>query len=197
MSEVPAHLIQALREIIRRAVLTLVAVRDPDSRYRGMAKLPVNVVHDVTQAYGYVSASMRFVPSAYEIDQMEVVLPWLAWLRHGLGDDQACKRILAWSMGSPVWRIAQREQCSERTILNRMDRSICEIIQKFVGVDMEVERIEEPYKSTPYALVFEKAPGPHGGEVKIKRVYIGGLGFMKGSRRMRRGDENSCGQQTV
>jgi uncharacterized protein DUF6362 len=185
---IAAELIQAMREIIRRAVLTLVAVRDPDKRYLGMARLPQTVVHDVNQAYGYVSASLRFVPSSYEIDQMEIVLPWLAWLRHGLKDDRSCRRILGWSMGVPVYKLAQREDCSERTILNRIDRSICEIIQQFVGVGVEVEHIDEPYKSTPYALVMAKPDGPHG-VAKIQRVYIGGVGFMKGSRRIRRGDE--------
>lgn len=191
---IPPELLHAIREIIRRAVMALAAVRDPDARYMGLSRLPATIVRDVNQAYGYVSASVRnFQPSSYELEQMEIVLPWLAWIRREEGE-QACRRILAWAMGSQLWRIGQRENCSERTALNRIDRSICAIVEKFVGIGVTVEKIEEPYKGTPYALLFEKPAGPHGGEVIIKRVYIGGVGFMKGGKRLRRGDENLSDQ---
>lgn len=186
---VPAELLWAMREIVKRAVMTLAALRDPDRRYLGWSRLPVAVVHDVAHAYGYSAASVRnFAPTPHEVAQMEVVLPWLAWLRREEGE-AACRRFLAWSMGTPLWRIGQRERCSERTILNRMDRSICAIIHRFVGRDVQVETVEEPYLSTPYAMVFERPAGPHGGEVVIKRVYVGGQGFMRGGRKLRTGQE--------
>lgn len=183
MKTIPAELLDAMREIVRRALMTLAAVRDPDHRFLGYARQAGNIVHEVKEAYGYSSASVRnFAPTAYEISQMEVVLPWLAWLRRQEGE-QAIRRIIAWSMGSALWRIGQRESCSERTVTNRIDRSISAIIQQFTGANIPVERVEEPYKGATYALVYERLSGPHG-ECVIQKVYIGGLGFMKGHKKV-------------
>jgi hypothetical protein len=186
--EIPPDLLHAMREIVRYAIMTLAALRDPDARYLGLAQMPQNVVHDVKEAYGYASVSVRsFQPTPYEIQQMDTVLPWLAWLRREDGDT-AVRRIIAWAMGAALWRIGQREGCSDRTILNRIDRSICKIVRRFAGADLEVEEIEEPYKGAKYALVYER-PGTIGGEVKIMKVYVGGQGYFKGSRRLRDGTE--------
>lgn len=186
---VPDDLFDALKEIIRRAVMTLAALRDPDKRFQGLSRLPVGIVHDVQEAYGYSSASVRnFAPSPKEVEQMEVVLPWLAWVRREEGEI-AIRRILGWSMGASLWRLGQREKCSDRTITNRIDRSVVAIIKQFVGVSVEVEIINEPYKGANYALVYDKPPGPHGGEVTIKKVYIGGLGYMVGGKRWNNGQE--------
>lgn len=180
--------LHCMKEIIRRSIMTLAALRDPDSRYLGWSQLPQHVVRDVQDAYGYSSASVRsFRPSPYEIEQMEVVLPWLAWLRRDEGDI-ACRRILGWAMGSALWRLGQREKCSDRTITNRIDRSITRIVHKFVGVDIEIEPINEPYKGAAYAMLFEKPQGPHG-EAIIKKVYVGGVGYVKGGKIWRTGHE--------
>jgi hypothetical protein len=185
MSSTPQELLAAMREILRRAVMTLAALRDPDRRFLGLSQMPQHVVHDVKEAYGYSSASVRdFQPSAYEIEQADVVLPWLAWLRREHGDVE-CRRFIGWSMGAQVWRLAKREKCSERTIHNRIDRSVALMIERFVGAEIEVERIEEPYKHAPYALIFERVPGPHGSPVVVRKVYVGGIGFMKGNKRLR------------
>lgn len=187
--EVSADLIYCLREIVRRSVMTLAALRDPDRRYVGWSTLPANIVHDVRDAYGWSSASVRgFAPSPHEVGQMEVVLPWLAWVRRE-ESDAACRRILGWAMGAPVWRLAQREGCSERTIHNRIDRSVVAIIRRFVGVEIEIEAIDEPWKGAPFAMVYDFPAGPHGGEVQIRKVYVGGIGFVKGGKRIRTGQE--------
>src|SRR3990167_6073221 len=129
MADIPPDLFHCMREIIRRAVMTLAALRDPDRRFMGWSRLPVHVVHDIQEAYGYSSASVRgFSPSPQEVDQMEIVLPWLAWLRQSEGD-LACRRILGWAMGAALWRLGQREKCSDRTVTNRIDRSIAAIIK--------------------------------------------------------------------
>ena len=39
---------------------------------------------------------------------------------------------------------AQRETCTERTIHNRIDRSMAAILREFLDEEMTVERIEEP-----------------------------------------------------
>lgn len=187
MTEQKSQLLAAMREIIRRAVMTLAALRDPDRRYLGLAQMPQHVVHDVKEAYGYSSATVRdFAPSAYEIEQADVVLPWLAWLRREHGDME-CRRFIGWAMGAPVWRLAKREGCSDKTIHNRIDRSVSLMIAEFIGPTIAVEQIEEPYRDAPYALVFDKPSGPHGGPVNIRKVYVGGIGMMRGGKRLRGG----------
>lgn len=182
--DVPADLLNAMKEIVRIAVVTLAAMRDPDRRYLGYAQLPQNVVHDIHEAYGYSSTKVReFIPSAFHISQMEVILPWLAWVRREEGET-AIRRIIGWSMGVAGWRLGQREACSERTVYNRIDRSVCAIIRKFAGVDVGVERVEEPYKGAEYAMVFERATSTDE-PVVIRKVYVGGLGMVKGGKRLR------------
>jgi hypothetical protein len=184
----PLDLLAAVREILRRAVMTLAAMRDPDRRFLGLQQMPQHVVHDVQQAYGYSSTAVReFIPSAYEIEQADVVLPWLAWLRRQHGDKE-CRRFIGWAMGAPIWRLAKREGCSDRTINNRIDRSVSLMIAEFVGAEIEVERIEEPYRDAPFALVFER-PEQFGAPVKISKVYVGGIGFVKGGKRLRTAQE--------
>lgn len=181
---IPPDLLEAMREIVRVAIVTLAALRDPDRRFLGYASLPQNVVHDVHEAYGYSSATVReFIPSTFHISQMEVVLPWLAWVRREEGD-KAIRRIIGWAMGVAAWRLGQREACSERTIQNRIDRSICAIIRKFAHAELDVERVEEPYKGATYAMVFERAVGTEA-PVLIQKVYIGGMGMMRGGKRLR------------
>ena len=180
----PSQLLSAMREIVRRAILTLAAVKDPDKRFMGFSSLPQHVVQDVKEAYGYSSASVRsFAPTAYEIDQMEVVLPWLAWLRREEGET-AMRRIIGWTMDVPMWRLAHREDCSERTITNRIDRSMSKMIGQFWGDEVEIEYVDEPYKSTPYAMIIER---PEGRDRKcvIQKVYVGGVGMMKGGKKLR------------
>lgn len=187
--KISPELFHGVREVIRYAVMTLAALRDPDRRFQGWSRLPVGIVRDVQEAYGYSSASVRnFAPSPKEVEQMEIVLPWLAWVRREEGET-AIRRILAWSMGASLWRLGQREKCSDRTITNRIDRSVSAIIKHFFGPEVVVEVIDEPYKGANYALVYEKPEGPHGGEVLIKKVYIGGVGYMIGGKRWRDGTE--------
>lgn len=183
-NEIPAELLEAMREIVRVAIITLAALRDPDHRFMGYASLPQNVVHDVREAYGYSSATVReFIPSAFHISQMEVVLPWLAWIRREEGE-RAIRRIIGWAMGASIWRLGYREQCSERTIHNRIDRSVCAIIRKFAGADLDVERVDEPYKGASYAMVFDRPTGTDA-PVLIQKVYVGGMGMMKNGKRLR------------
>jgi Domain of unknown function (DUF6362) len=189
--QIRTELLIAVREILRYALLTLNAVRDPDRRYRGFAKLPQTIVHDVSDAYGYSTPWIRrFSPTAHDISQMEVVLPWLAWLRRTEGQT-AIRRLIAWSLGVSVWRIGQREQCSDATILNRINRSTAAIIREFCGVQLEVEHVEEPYKGVVYAMVWEYPTGSSGKTVIPMRIYVGGRGLWKAGKWLRTGEEKA------
>jgi hypothetical protein len=188
-TDIRAELLIAMREIVRYAVMTLNALRDPDARYLGWSRLPQPLIRDVAEAYGYSSAAVRrFHPTPQEVAQMEVVLPWLAWLRREEGE-VAVRRILAWALGVTLWRLGQREDCSDRTILNRIDRSVAKIIRRFAGPDIPVEIIEEPFKGAVYAMIWEKSPGPVMGEVTLMRIYVGGKGMWKAGRWLRNGTE--------
>src|SRR5689334_5990785 len=106
--EIRAELIGAVREIVRYALMTLNALRDPDKRYQGWARLPMHIVHDTREAYGYAAPAVRrFQPTPRDIDQMEVALPWLAWLRRDQGSTRTVRLIVEWAAGVPVWSLAQ------------------------------------------------------------------------------------------
>lgn len=185
MNELPKNkeTLAAVRELIRYAIMTLSALRDPDRKYLGLAQMPVHIVHDVQQAYGYSSASVRsFRPTAQDITQMEFFSSWLAWLRRNEGE-MALRRIIGWSMGAALWRLGQREGCSGDTIMNRINRSVSAMIEHFAGSRIEVEIVDEPYKGAVYAAHVEKAPGPHG-ECVLMKVYISDYGFMKGGKKV-------------
>lgn len=173
----------AMRDIIRLAIMTLAALKDPDARFRGYASLPANIVHDVKEAYGYSAARARaWQPSAKDISQLEIVGPWLSWLRREEGE-VSIRRIMGWAMGTPIWMLAGRENCSHQTIYNRIDRSIAAIVREFAQADIEIEEVadEGGEAKTSYTMVTEKSPGPHGA-VKLAKVFVSGMGFVKNGR---------------
>ncbi len=127
----PKSMLSSLREVVRRAWQTLSVLRDPDLRFFRRGGWLFSVVHDVNQAYGYSSAKARaFQPSPEDVSRMEIVMGWMAWLRRAEGE-LALKRIIGWSMGVPLWQMARREGCSERTITNRIDRSLNAVLKAF------------------------------------------------------------------
>ena len=187
--EIRIELLMAVREILRNAIMTMAALRDPDARFLGWKHPPTIAVQSVYEAYGYASASVRsFHPSPAEIAQAERVASWLAWLRRIVGPD-ALHRFTAWSLGVPIWRIAQREGCGERQIMRRIDRSVAEIILEFTGVDIPVEQTEEPIKGAPtFAVIFQKpdrSSAAHTGQAM--KIYIGGRGMWRNGRWLRDG----------
>jgi len=184
-----AQTLAAVRELIRYAIMTLSALKDPDRKYMGMAKLPMNVVHDTQEAYGWSSAIVRsFRPTAQDITQMEFFSGWLAWLRR-TESEMALRRIIGWSMGAALWRLGQREGCSGDTIMNRINRSIAAMIKHFAGANIEITIVDEPYKDAVYATQVEKVPGPHG-ECVLMKVYISDYGFMRGGRKLSTAADN-------
>lgn len=198
--------VRAIREIIRRAILTFKALPDPDARFLRQGH-SWQIVRDASEAYGYAEASVKdFQPTPHEIDQAMIVLPWLSWLWEEEGGD-AVKRIIAWAMGIPMWRLAQREHVSERTIDNRIDRSVTAIINNVIGTDFRFAVVDEPYKSTPFAMSWDTAPTrrytnplamesvekpafseafagtPHRYLAKVTTVYVYGKGLMRNGKK--------------
>lgn len=188
--EIRSELLTGMREIIRYAVMTLGALPDPDGRYRrGLASYWPGIVHQVNEAYGYSSAWVqRFRPTPQHIDQMWVVMPWLSWIRREEGQE-ALDRIHFWALGGGNRKkLAEMEDCSPRTIANRIDRSIARLIFHLHGVDIPVERLEEKYKGVAYAMVWGERPnGDITTEIAPRKVYIGGKGLWKEGKYLRDG----------
>ncbi|MBV9135821.1 MAG: hypothetical protein JO357_02075, partial [Hyphomicrobiales bacterium] len=145
----PKSMLASLREVVRRAWQTLSVLRDPDLHFFRRGGWLFSVIHDMNQAYGYSSAQARgFQPSPEDVSRMEIVMGWMAWLRR-LEGELALKRIIGWSMGVPLWQIARREGCSERTITNRIDRSLNAVLKTFGAMDSEPPVIEEKARHDP------------------------------------------------
>jgi Domain of unknown function (DUF6362) len=173
-------MLASLREVVRRAWQTLAALRDPDLHYFRRGGWLFSVVHDVSQAYGYASAQARgFQPTSLDVSRMETVMGWMAWLRRSEGE-LALRRIIGWSMGVPLWQVARRENCSERTISNRIDRSLNGVLKAFGDLDARPETIEEPARRAVAmrAHVQEKPTGMQAGTLQPGKLWIDGIGWM-------------------
>lgn len=172
-------MLRALREAVRQAILVMDALGSNDARFLAMGSAWAGTGDDPTLAYGYGETRIRITPSAKEISQAETVAGWLSWLgaNHGAGD---VVRIQRWASGMPVWQIADREGCSDRTVNNRIDRSLVLILAEFGDIDVALETIEEPL-GKPYGLGFA-APDAVScipGVLTGAKVFIGGLGWMR------------------
>jgi hypothetical protein len=140
------HLLHALKLAIQQAVLVMMALSDPDRRFRGglCSTWTISAVDDPGLAYAYNEIrTPKVVPTPRDVSRAEVVDSWLVWLKAKEGR-RALYRVTAAARGLPVWLLAQQERCSERTIHNRIDRSMAAILAEFLEEEMTVEPIEEP-----------------------------------------------------
>lgn len=212
--------LEQLKLTIRDAWRTLAMLPDPDARFRrafgGGWVLPV--VQDARDAYGACDANVRFTPSPKEISTMEDVFGWLMWLRqqgprkkydYEVVGEYAIKRIAVWGGGASIWKIAQREHCSERTIHRRLDRSItmigvqfrdqiAKIIPMFNVDEVRLGAINEPELRRGRIRGYgEKATADLPGNLEPGRVYVEGQMMFRGEkyRSALDVDEKSCGKR--
>ena len=92
-----------------------------------------------------------------------------------------------------MWVQAQREGCTERTIINRIDRSMAAILTEFLDEETSVEPIEEP-AALPvrhYHASWEATTGAAGTREDFGKVFVNGVGFMRNGRRLRDGREKA------
>jgi hypothetical protein len=176
----------ALKGVIKRAIIVLDALGDTEMRFQGTGQVWGRAVNDASMAYGYSDTRVRFVPTAREIAQAEVVADWLTWLGKNHG---GVPRLVAWAHDDPIWRMAERERCSSRTIHNRIDRSVAAILKKFGGVESDIAAIEEgPDKPHADGFFTERSMVPKAGHIEQHgKVWIDGVGFMKNGRRLNDG----------
>jgi hypothetical protein len=178
---------EALKLKIKNAWLTLAMLPDPDARYRRAlaSGWVMKIVQDYHDAYGSTPASWKGTPSPKEISEMEYILDWLAWLRRvgePGGGEYSIKRLAAWGYGVAVWKMAQREHCTEKTIYNRIDRSVAKILLKFRCIDVKFEIINEPEPRSARIRGFMDGDvstiGGAPASLEPGRVYLDGIGFM-------------------
>ncbi len=110
--------------MIKRAVIVLDALGDSEMRFQNQGDVWNRAISDAALAYGYTEATVRFIPTAREIAQAEIVADWLLWLGN---NDSGVRRLVSWAHDEPISRMADREQRSVRTIHSRIDRSVAAI----------------------------------------------------------------------
>lgn len=176
----------ALKAVIKRAIIVLDALGDSEMRFQNTGQVWDRAIDDAGMAYGYSEASVRFVPTAREIAQADIVADWLIWLgMHGGG----VKRLVSWAHDDPIWRIAERERCSVRTVHSRIDRSVAAILKEFGGLDLLLPVIEEgPEPAHPNFATQRPTAAEHGSLIdQHGKVWIDGVGFMKNGKRLNDG----------
>src|SRR5574340_1738440 len=113
-----------LKDIIRRAVLTLAVLPDREEGWLSYRSSWPEFARDINEAYGYSAPrARRFRPTAKDVAQLDVVLPWLSFIKRE-ESSFAVRRICAWAFGAPLWRIGQWDNCSADTVMRRIDRSV-------------------------------------------------------------------------
>lgn len=176
----------ALKVVIKRAIIVLDAMGDSELRFQQTAQVWKRAIDDAGMAYGWTETRVRFIPTAREIAQAEVVADWLTWLgvHHG-----GVGLLVAWANDDPIWRIAEREKCSERTIHNRIDRSVAAILKEFGGLEAGIPEIEErPQKPHTPNFMTERPRYTEDGKIaQHGKVWIDGVGFMKNGKRLSNG----------
>jgi hypothetical protein len=189
------HLLPALKLAIQQAVLVMMALSDPDRRFRGglCSTWSISAVDDPGLAYAYNEIrTPKIVPTPRDVSRAEIVDSWLVWLRATEGR-RSLYRVSASARGLPIWLLAQQERCTERTIHNRLDRSMAAILREFLDVETDVAPIEEP-AALPvrhYHAAWEATAGAAGTRESFGKVYIDGIGYMKDGRRLRDGREKA------
>lgn len=172
------QLLEALRTLVKRSWKTLRAVKDPDGKYLGLkCGWVFSVVNDAQESYGWSAVKVRFIPSAEDISNMEAVMTWMAWLRRERGA-QEMYRIADWAFDIPLWKMAENERCSERTILNRIDRSLSAVLAEFMAAQPDLEIIEEPERKSPGGFCLERPVIGEDGTLDPGKVYIADIGHM-------------------
>lgn len=180
--------IRAVKEIIRRAILTFHALPDPQRHFHYQGSTWAG---DYMDDYGKDYVPLYFKPTAHDIDQALVVLPWLKYLGEQEGRANVM-RLIAWCHGISNHKQARRENVSPKTIINRIDRSVATIIAKFFGVSCTIEVVEEPYKDTAFAvsLDFGERAAKFGqdGPPRIMTVYVYAKGYMRNGKQWDNGE---------
>jgi hypothetical protein len=176
------RLLADLKIKVRNAWLVLARLPDVDARFRaGLRGAWCLPVVRGWQAYDpdNLTPVRPPVPSPHEITEAEGIMTWMVWLRQTEGKP-AVNRIIAWAMGAPWCNMSAREGCSDKTVKNRIDRSMALILREFRDTMVSIPVVDEPALSNRRARYFAAKLGEAsegGAEVMAGKVFIGGFGF--------------------
>lgn len=132
--------VAAVRELLRRSLLTLAAIPDPDVRFRAGPKTAWPAyVRESRDAYASAPPKIRaFTPSQRDIGVFMEALEWLAWYRRqNHRADENVRLFTAWVFGAPIWMLQQRistnrrAPASKQTVYDRLDRVVEAVIEAF------------------------------------------------------------------
>lgn len=187
-------MLAALKLAVRDGVLVMQAMSDLDYKWRQPLRSTwrISAPDDPNTAYAYTELRLRFVPSPRDITRAEYVDGWLVWLR-GVEGKSGAHRVWHWARGAPTWLQAQREKCSEKTIGNRIDRSMAAILREFLCEDVELAEINEPADEPTRSFHGEHSSDVTGAIEAHGKCWIDGVGYMRDGRRVRDGREKAEG----
>lgn len=138
-----AELRHACRRLLYRSILTLSAVEDPDRRFRRGPRswpFPQPVIraaeldHEerLRKSRGEGSErACRFQPTPEDIDRYLDVLQWLNHLKDEPEGERTTGILTARAHDVPLWRLAQRFRCSEKTVQRREAAAIDTLTRRF------------------------------------------------------------------
>lgn len=175
MTDNPREWLDLLGSVIRRAIHTMLALQDPDRHfiYQGTAGW---IIPTVPEWISYGNRKWPFVPLPEDISKAEIVFGWLSWLGDSQGK-RAVERLTEWAIATPTWVIAKQEQCTERTILNRIDRSLSAILGNFGGVEIDLPKLEERGVAAHWWSSGDKpVAGYSGRRQPLNASYVDGIG---------------------
>jgi hypothetical protein len=176
-----------LKEIIRTSVQVMYSIGWRDTLFMRSAFGSIVTVDDAALAYGYSETSCKQF-SAREISRAEMVESWLAWLSLQPDGIKQAVRIDDWARGIALWQMAQRENCSERTVVNRIDRSMALILAELFNVHVEIKTEFEKLETHPLAFLLEKPKSGYAGErTNFGKAFVAGVGFVRNGKPLRDG----------
>jgi hypothetical protein len=134
----PTADIPALRELLRRSVLTMFAVPDPDRHFRsGLRTAWPEFVRQTRDAYGSAPPRVKlFQPTRYDLTVYLEALSWLACYQRTYGR-QTVDLFIWWCRGAAMWDLQERvstnrrRPCSPTTVRNRMNAMILAVAVQF------------------------------------------------------------------
>ena len=102
--------VERVRELLRRAILTLMVVPDPDAAYRaGPHSAWPQYRQDAQDAYASAPERVQeFVPTQHDLSVFLQIMSWLAWYQRQSVWAAASVRIyIALVCGKPMWMLQQ------------------------------------------------------------------------------------------
>jgi Domain of unknown function (DUF6362) len=134
---IDSDVVAFIKDKLRRAVLTLVAVPDPDKRFLRLIGQRWNVVREAAEAYGWTQETTHFRPNPRDVQVYLEVLSWLTWFERE-HEAKVVQLFIAWAMGASWLRLSRQFDKSERTLRYWIDDMVKDIAGHFHG---DVEKI--------------------------------------------------------